>query len=152
MRITRLSPLLLLFAVYLLTGCSIWYTVDTDSTKKLKTDLTEMSAAITSVDVQFLRPDLYIDVYLNSTPDQQARDRILEEVKAFATVDNLNAIGQKVDWKQEPIWSARLFIYINKDKDSWLEYTYTAEYSTGNNAPFFGQTNNVDGYKTWKED
>ncbi|NEW08997.1 hypothetical protein GK047_23675 [Paenibacillus sp. SYP-B3998] len=127
-------------------GCSVSHTVSTKPTKSLAEDLKQISKSIRNVKFTFTRPDLFIDIKLTEVPSKEILDSILSNVKAFATVDNMNEVAQSVKWDLEV---SEIHLAVNGDKDhQTIKHAYFARYFKTSDASDKSKEN-IDGYQTW---
>jgi len=127
-----------------ISSCSIEYNINTDAVKDFKEDLMNITDTIKKVNVTFIRPQVRYEIIMTEEPTQEVLDTILEKVKSFTTVENVEEIARKVRWKKH-VSEVRLF--INTDSDRAYEYEYVTRYYK--TAVVQDTEENIDAYKTW---
>jgi hypothetical protein len=101
--------------------------------------------AIQNIKYTFTRPDLTINIRMNDTPTEESVNSILDKVKQFSTIENINEIAKSVIWKSE-ISHINLIIYNQSEKKPTIKYI--ASYFKTSDASNTSEEN-IDGYKTW---
>lgn len=139
-----LITLLALLVSGILSGCSVSSNVNTNSTNMLKKDLKAMSNSIKNVDVSFMRPQVTINIEMDENPQKETLNNVLEKVKKFTTVNNMDEIANKVGWKDH-VWEVVLNVSTGKNK---IEYSYLTRYLKSANQSDQSKEN-IDAYKTW---
>ncbi|MEC0229993.1 hypothetical protein [Paenibacillus alba] len=143
----KITLRLLVFLLVTMTiGCSVTHTVHTKSTQSLTKELKQISKTIENVKFTFTRPDLFIEINLKEVPSNEILDSILLQVKAFATIDNMNEIAKSVKWGLEV---SEIHLIVNSDKgDQSEKHAYFARYFKTSDASDKSQEN-MDAYQTW---
>lgn len=91
-------------------------------------------------------PAVIYKVSITKEPTQETLDTILEKVKSFTTVENMDEIARKVGWKQRV---SQVYLRINTDKDDFIEHEYFSRYYK--TAVVEDREDNIDAYQTWKK-
>jgi len=130
--------------IFLFSGCQTSYNVKTDASEQLKSDITAMSSLINSIDITLSGPpDLDIYVHVDGYPSDQAPGALLDRVKTFTTVKNLDEIAIKYGWGGH---IQRVNFSISY-KDSSIDYStgYFERYDASD-----GSTSFTGAYEIWR--
>jgi hypothetical protein len=135
----------IIITILLLCSCTNSYIVDTNPALILKKDLKNISSSVISAEIYFIAPAVDIDVETNGEPPETVKESLLEKVKGFSTLENLDEIALKYGWKGH-VWTISLNIYPNKSRTKY--YLYTADYFKSSDATDTSESN-IDAYKNW---
>lgn len=135
---------IILSMTFFLTSCTNVYSVNTDSVSQLKSDVKNIDKSINDITVHFSRPGLSIGIVINGEPSNELKEAVLNRVKQFATLKNLDEISKKYGWNDHvsevdlsicPFGSSHFYMYIARYFKSY-DQTDTS-------------INNIDNYQTW---
>jgi len=134
--------LILLIIFFTLVACSVSQRVNTDSTRQFEQDLI-LNSVIKDVNFTFVRPYLRCNILTVHDLTDDDINFILNNAKALVTLENMNQIGQSVNWNIE---ISRFEIIINTDKDKEHKYysKYFKSYDTTDKSP-----ENIEAYQIW---
>lgn len=116
-------------------------------TKAYEQDIKRISDAITSIKVTFQRPNVYFNVHMDNEPSAEVVQAVLSRTKAFATVENISAIAEAVNWGIE-ISEVHLSIRLN-NADVPAYHYMTSYFKTSDASNYSAE--NIDAYSTWHE-
>jgi hypothetical protein len=145
LRMNKTKQLILVVGIgtiILLPGCKTT-TLNNDLTKQLESNIKVTDQSVEGVDVDFIRPNIIIHIYTKEKPSDEMIESMLDAVKQFSTVDNMDSICSQFDFGHALV----VYLVFSKNGQGTVYCQYQSMYYKSANAD--DSPSNVDAYVTW---